>query len=182
MSNILAFLRDGFGLSLVALGFILGMVVDAMRRIWTSSVPDFEQQQHQQQPREKADERFNATAEKDLRVCTWLTLALAICAGALLLAFSGPASADEWHGKDKQQHVIAGAVVAGSVQQLTGSPWRGFLAGAAVGIGKELIDMRTPGSTPSHRDAIVTLAGAALATTVPGLSIGPGWVAWRVEF
>ena len=88
MNNLMSFLKDGFGLSLIALGFVFGLIVDAMRRIWTSSVPDFEQQQH-----EKADERFAASAHHELNICTWLMVAVALVAGAVLMAFSTPAGA-----------------------------------------------------------------------------------------
>ncbi len=98
-----------------------------------------------------------------------------------LLAAIGDARADEWTGRDKAMHAIGGAVVAGTVHELTGSRWLGFAAGAAVGIGKELYDMRTPGHTPSIKDAVVTIAGASLVA-VPGLRIGPGWITYRMEF
>lgn len=180
MSTFFSMLRDGYGLALIAVGFVLAMIIDAMRRIWTASVPDFEEQP---QPRDKGDEQFNATAQDELRVCTWLTVALGILAAALLLFFSTSAEAhDEWHGLDKRQHAAAGALIAGTAAELTGSRWNGFLVGAAAGVGKELLDTQMAGHTPSHRDAIVTLAGAALATSVPGLSIGPGWVTYRVRF
>lgn len=103
---------------------------------------------------------------------------------ALILAallFPMASQADEWTGRDKQIHFIAGAVVAGSVHELTGSRALGFAMGSVVAIGKELADARTPGHTPSLKDAIVTVMGASLVA-VPGLRIGPGWVSYRVEF
>ncbi len=81
MTTFFGMLRDGYGLSLIALGFILAMVCDAARRIWTASVPDFEEQPH-----EKADERFAATAHDELHVCTLLTVAIALVAAAALFA------------------------------------------------------------------------------------------------
>lgn len=81
MTTFFGMLRDGYGLSLIALGFILAMVCDAARRIWTASVPDFEQKPH-----EKADERFAASAHDELKVCTWLTVALALVAAAAFIA------------------------------------------------------------------------------------------------
>ena len=100
---------------------------------------------------------------------------------AALVAASFSAKADEWHGRDKQLHAIGGAIVAGSVHQLTDSRWAGFVAGLAVGIGKEVADMHMPGHTPSLKDAVVTALGGSLVL-VPGLSIGPGWVSYRKEF
>ncbi len=100
---------------------------------------------------------------------------------AAILAASFSVQADEWHGRDKQLHAIGGAIVAGSVHQLTDSRWAGFAAGLAVGIGKELVDMRVPGHTPSLKDAVVTALGGSLVL-VPGLSIGPGWISYRKEF
>lgn len=98
-----------------------------------------------------------------------------------LLVLPMASQADEWTGRDKTLHFIAGAVVAGSVHELSGSRAFGFAIGSAVAIGKEFYDMRTPGHTPSLKDAIVTVMGASLVA-VPGLRIGPGWVSYRVEF
>lgn len=100
---------------------------------------------------------------------------------AALLALPMVSQADEWTGRDKAIHFIAGAVVAGSAHELTRSRAFGFAIGSAVAIGKELYDMHTPGHTPSLKDAIVTVMGASLVA-VPGLRIGPGWVSYRVEF
>jgi len=101
---------------------------------------------------------------------------------ALLMGSCDQARADEWTGRDKRLHALGGAMVAGSTAQLTGSRWQGFLAGSAVAIGKEIADMHMPGHTPSVKDAVVTLAGAALAVSSPGLNIGPGWISYRMEF
>lgn len=103
-------------------------------------------------------------------------------AALLMLALCSQAHADEWTGRDKRMHAWGGAIVAGSVREVTGNAWLGFAAGSFVAVGKELADTQMPGHTPSHKDAIVTLAGAAIATSVPGLSIGPGWIAYRVRF
>ena len=116
-------------------------------------------------------------------VAWWVAMTLIGFVSLWLTLLPMPASAqDKWTGLDKRLHFAGGAVVAGSVQQVTGSPSLGFAVGVAVGVGKELWDMQAPGHTPSHRDAIVTFAGAALATSIPGLSIGPGWIAYRTSF
>lgn len=100
---------------------------------------------------------------------------------AALLALPMASQADEWHGPDKDLHFLAGAVVAGSVHELTGSRALGFAMGSAVAITKELADSRMKGHMASFKDAIVTVMGASLVA-VPGLRIGPGWVSYRVEF
>jgi uncharacterized protein YfiM (DUF2279 family) len=100
---------------------------------------------------------------------------------AALLALPMASQADEWTGRDKQIHFVAGAVVAGSVHELTGSRALGFAMGSLVAISKELADSRMKGHTASYKDAIVTVMGASLVA-VPGLRIGPGWVSYRVEF
>ena len=105
---------------------------------------------------------------------------VAIASGALSAV--GDARADEWTGRDKNLHALGGAMVASSVQQITGSRGLALAAGGIVAVGKELADMRMPGHTPSHKDAIVTFAGSLIATSVPGLSIGPGWIAYRMSF
>lgn len=105
---------------------------------------------------------------------------LAVLAAATLIA--APAEADEWTGQDKRLHAWAGAIVSGTVNEATGSRKLALATGAAVAIGKELVDMHRPGSTPSYKDAIVTLAGSAVSLSVKGLRIGPGYVAWRMEF
>jgi uncharacterized protein YfiM (DUF2279 family) len=105
---------------------------------------------------------------------------LAVFSAALLASL--PAEADEWTGADKTKHAIAGAVIAGSVKEATGSPGLALAAGGIVAVGKELADMHRAGHTPSHKDAIVTFAAAALSVSVKGLRIGPGWVAYRMEF
>jgi uncharacterized protein YfiM (DUF2279 family) len=106
--------------------------------------------------------------------------ALAVLSAAALT--TTPAEADEWTGRDKTLHAIGGALVAGSVKEATGSKGLALAAGGIVAVGKELADMRMPGHTPSHKDAIVTFAAAALSVSIPGLRIGPGWIAYRTEF
>ena len=100
---------------------------------------------------------------------------------AALLALPMASQADEWTGRDKDLHAISGAVVSGTVREITGSRSFGFAIGATVAIGKEIVDSMIPGHTPSLKDAIVTVMGASLVA-VPGLRIGPGWVSYRVEF
>ncbi len=116
-------------------------------------------------------------------IAWWVAMTLLAIVSLWLTLIPLPAQAqDKWTGLDKRLHFAGGAVVSGSVLQLTDNPKLAFAAGVAVGIGKEVWDTQNPGHTPSYKDAIVTFAGAALATSVPGLSIGPGWIAYRTHF
>ena len=95
-----------------------------------------------------------------------LVLSVALCLSA------SAANADGWTGPDKVLHLQAGALIAAPVSAATGS-WRtGAAVGCAVGIAKEFNDMRSPGHTPSYRDAVVTCLGAAIGSQL-GVSVAP---------
>lgn len=118
----------------------------------------------------------------------FITLLLMV-AGAVVLGYctarpAHAASADGWAGADKGRHLAAGALVAGSALQLTGGDMRlALVAGTAAAVGKELIDARRPSShVASYRDAAATVAGALIATQVPGLLITPLSVSYRVTW
>lgn len=99
------------------------------------------------------------------------TIARTIAAAVLAIA-SISAHADEWTGQDKTKHVIAGALIAAPVSMLTDS-WRaGAASGCAVGVLKEINDMRTTNHTPSYKDAVVTCVGAAVGAQL-GVMIAP---------
>ena len=103
------------------------------------------------------------------------TLVLALAAGT--------AQADAWTGPDKQLHFAGGAVVAGAVTLATGRADWGFVASTTVGVVKEVYDMRNRRfHTPSVKDAIVTMAGAAVGAAVVGLVITPSGFFYRTEF
>lgn len=113
----------------------------------------------------------------------WIAMTLVGILSLWAIVMPTPAHAeDKWTGLDKRLHFAGGALVAGTTTLVTDSPRLGFAAGVAVGIGKEIWDTQHPGHTPSYKDAIVTIAGGALATSIPGLSIGPGWVAYFTRF
>ena len=113
---------------------------------------------------------------------------LCMASGALVLSCitaqpTHAAGADAWAGQDKARHLAAGALVAGSALQLAHGDARvALVAGAAAAIGKELLDTRRPGHVPSYRDAAATLAGALIATQVPGLLITPIPVSVRITW
>ena len=112
-----------------------------------------------------------ANAPQKPRVPTWLKLAALVA----LIGLAGGATdarAESWTGPDKRMHLAAGALVAAPVSMLTDSLGAGAAAGCAVGVLKEINDMRSPGHTPSYRDAVVTCVGAAVGAQL-GVSIAP---------
>ena len=85
-----------------------------------------------------------------------------IAAFAFLFAVSAHAKCDandRWTGVDKGMHFVAGGAIAMGVTAQTGSETKGFLAGAGVGILKEIADSRGSGHC-SLQDAVVTALGA----------------------
>ena len=64
--------------------------------------------------------------------------------------------------RDKVQHFIAGAVIAGALS-LVFDPLVGFAAGVFAGAAKEVRDKYTAGATVDFLDFMATAGGAALA-------------------
>jgi uncharacterized protein YfiM (DUF2279 family) len=96
------------------------------------------------------------------------------------LAYAAP---DSWTGPDKKMHLAAGATIAGTVSFATGNKLAGFAVGTLAGALKEGYDDRHRDvHTVSYRDFLVTVAGAGIATTVPGLTVLPGGVVYRRSF
>jgi uncharacterized protein YfiM (DUF2279 family) len=115
----------------------------------------------------------------------FLTGLLCVLAGAVALGYitASPAyAADSWTGADKGRHAAAGALIAGSTLQLTGSERLALAAGTAAAVGKELVDMHRAGHTASYRDAAVTVVGAVFAVQAPGLLITPISVSYRITW
>ena len=130
---------------------------------------DFYLHTHRADPVRQHYAEANATQKP--RVPTWLKLAALV---ALIGLASGvtEARADEWTGPDKVKHIAAGALIAAPVSMLTDS-WRaGAAAGCAVGVLKEINDMRSQGHTPSYKDAVVTCVGAAVGARF-GVMVAP---------
>lgn len=83
---------------------------------------------------------------------------------------------DPWTGEDKKLHFAGGAALAAATfapAMLVGAtPFRALLAGfvfsSIVAWAKEGWDSVHPPHQPSVQDAIVTMAGAALATAAAG--------------
>ena len=93
------------------------------------------------------------------------------------------ATADEWTGKDKTLHFIGGAAVGAAVTIATDRRDYGIAAGAAVGLAKELYDTQHRDKhTPSVKDFVVTVAGAAAGAYVGGLIIKPRFVGYQAAF
>ncbi len=126
-----------------------------------------------------------ANAPQKPRVPTWLKVAAIVACIGIGGALTAPKAhaADAWTGPDKTKHLAAGLIIAAPVSMLTDS-WRaGAAAGCAVGVAKEINDMRSPGHTPSYKDAVVTCLGAAvgaqlgvIVAPVPGgVFVGKSW-------
>ena len=89
-----------------------------------------------------------------------------------LALLSTAAHADEWHGKDKQLHLVGGAAIAAAVTAGTRNEWHGFLAGTASGLLKEVYDSTGRGHV-SAKDAAVTALGALLGAKFTGWALTP---------
>jgi hypothetical protein len=108
---------------------------------------------------------------------------IAIILAALLAT---AAHADEWHGVDKTQHAIGGAVIGAAVTVAIDDWRKGCAAAWVAGVGKEVADHYTPGRTVSAKDAIVTGLAGCLAAGGTQWLIAPTEqgvrVAYRWEF
>lgn len=84
------------------------------------------------------------------------------------------AYADSWKGKDKDQHMIAGAVIGSAVTLYTEDAFNGCAAASAVGLAKEVYDSQHRQShTPSFKDFAVTAIAGCLAAKGTSLLIVP---------
>lgn len=92
------------------------------------------------------------------------------------------ADADDWVGKDKDYHLIAGFMVGASVTAYTNSPNKGVAAGLTIGVLKEVSDMKSGSDAVSIKDAVVTGLGALAGSYVTGLVVIPGAVWYRWEW
>lgn len=90
-----------------------------------------------------------------------------------LMIMNNFAHADDWTGKDKEQHFIAGAVAASLFTTYKRNEFQGFIFGTAIGLGKEIYDATTGRGDPSIKDFIVTSLGAAAGAKVTGFFIIP---------
>lgn len=99
----------------------------------------------------------------------------------LLLPFL--AQADEWTGRDKTLHFLGGAAIGAAVTVATDNPTYGIAAGAAVGLAKELYDTQHKSThTPSAKDLIATIAGAAVGSYASWLVIRKDYVGISLTF
>lgn len=93
------------------------------------------------------------------------------------------AHADDWTGRDKNLHFIGGAAVGAAVTLATDSPAYGIAAGAAVGLAKELYDTQHRAThTPSAKDLIATVAGAAVGSYASWVIIRKDYVGIQLTF
>lgn len=104
-----------------------------------------------------------------------------ILCGLLLTPFL--TQADEWTGRDKTLHFIGGAAVGAAVTIATERPAYGIAAGAAIGLAKELYDTQHRSThTPSAKDLIATVAGAAVGSYATWLVIRKDYVGIQLTF
>jgi len=93
------------------------------------------------------------------------------------------AHADEWTGRDKTLHFLGGAAVGAAVTVATDKPMYGVAAGAAVGLAKELYDSQHRSThTPSTKDLVMTIVGAAVGSYATHLVIRKDYVGIRLTF
>jgi len=93
------------------------------------------------------------------------------------------AQADEWTGRDKTLHFLGGAAVGAAVTMYTDKPMYGIAAGAAVGLAKELYDTQHRSThTPSAKDLVVTVLGAAAGSYASWLIIRKDFVGVQTTF
>ena len=93
------------------------------------------------------------------------------------------AHADEWTGRDKTLHFLGGAAVGAAVTLYTDRPMYGIAAGAAVGLAKELYDTQHRSThTPSAKDLVVTVIGAAVGSYATHLVIRKDFIGYRLNF
>ena len=79
---------------------------------------------------------------------------------------------DQWTGRDKTLHFALGGLAGAAVTAYTEDAITGILAGCAVGVAKEVYDLKRGEST--FQDAAVTCLGAALGSKiVEGLYLTP---------
>lgn len=98
---------------------------------------------------------------------------------ALVLLFATQAQAESWGGRDKWQHAIVG-VGTGAVFSKATDDWRyGCAAAAAVGLAKELYDMKHRSThTPSFKDFAVTAAAGCGSSIV----VAPNYIGFNIKF
>jgi uncharacterized protein YfiM (DUF2279 family) len=102
---------------------------------------------------------------------------------AFVLTLASLAHADEWTGRDKTLHFLGGAAVGMAVTVATDNPSYGIAAGAAVGLAKELYDTRHRSThTPSAKDLLATIAGAAVGSYASWLIIKKDYVGISLTF
>lgn len=77
---------------------------------------------------------------------------------------------DRWIGEDKQLHFAGGAVLGGFITAGTQSPMRGFMWGAGLSVGAEVLDGFGAGHC-SVQDMAAGVLGAALGSYAVGWNL-----------
>jgi uncharacterized protein YfiM (DUF2279 family) len=101
----------------------------------------------------------------------------------LALTLASSAHADEWTGRDKNLHFVGGAAIGSAVTLATDKPIYGIAAGAAVGLAKEIYDSQNRDKhTPSTKDLLVTVLGAAVGSYTTHIIIRKNFVGFQTNF
>lgn len=104
-----------------------------------------------------------------------------ILCGLLLTPFL--AQADEWTGRDKTLHFLGGAAIGAAVTIATNRQDYGLAAGVGIGLLKEVYDSQHRDKhTPSTKDLIATVAGAAVGSYASWLIIRKDYVGISLTF
>lgn len=102
---------------------------------------------------------------------------------AFSFTIASAAQADSWTGTDKTLHFGGGAAVGIAVTLATDKPAYGIAAGAAVGLAKELYDTQHRDiHTPSVKDLLVTVAGAAVGSYATHLVLREDFIGYKASF
>jgi len=88
------------------------------------------------------------------------------------LLIPNSANADDWTGKDKNFHLVAGTAISSVTTFYFKDPKVGFLVGTGAGLAKEIYDSQRNGDA-SSKDLVVTMIGAYIGSHVTGLYITP---------
>jgi uncharacterized protein YfiM (DUF2279 family) len=101
---------------------------------------------------------------------------------AISALLASSAHADSWTGQDKTLHFVGGAAIGASVTIATGNERMGMLAGAGVGLVKEIYDSRhRDRHTPSGKDFAVTVLGAVVGSYT-GLVVRKEFIGYNFSF
>jgi uncharacterized protein YfiM (DUF2279 family) len=122
-----------------------------------------------------------------LRSLAWVAVLAVVAVGSCTKAHAACTyTGDRWTGSDKAQHLAIGGLIGFGGTLGTGSAWKGFAMGSAVGVLKEVSDAGGSG-TCSAKDLMVTVIGAGVGAVIGKRAAvyvdrGTTWVVIGAEF